>query len=109
MIKTPSGASAIMDLNLTLWRMGMEAPSVIAMRAMGAAGFWNNASDENQLMIREKQLAFAEGAANATRAIMRGETPAAIMLEVVKPMKAQTGSNARRLTAKGPRIPGILE
>lgn len=106
MIKKAS-ASAAMDLNFALWRMGFEAQSVIAMRAMGAAGWWNNADNENQMMVREKQVAFAKGAAGATRALMRGETPAAIMLEAVKPMKAKTGSNAKRLTEKGPRIPGI--
>ena len=100
--------SAVMDLNFALWRMGFEAPSVIAMRAMGAAGFWNNSERENQLMLREKQVALAKGTAGAARALMRGESPAAIMLEAVKPMQAKTGSNARRLSRKGPRIPGVL-
>lgn len=95
-----------MDLNLALWRMGFEAQSVIAMRTMGAAGLWNSSAGENQLMVREKQVAFAKGAANATRALMRGADPAAIMLEAVKPMKTTTGRNARRLTKKGPRMPG---
>lgn len=108
MTKTPNTGSLV-DLNFALWRMGFEAQSVIAMRSMGAAGFWNDSEHENQLMVREKQVAFAKGAANATRALMRGANPAAIMLEAVKPMKAKTGSNARRLTKKGPRIPGITD
>ncbi|MEO0383411.1 MAG: antifreeze protein [Pseudomonadota bacterium] len=103
-----TGGDSVMDLNLALWRMGFEAQSVIAMRAMGAAGFWNSSTSENQLMVREKQVAFAKGTANATRALMRGESPAAIMLEAVKPMKDKTGSNARRLTKRGPRIPGLV-
>lgn len=96
-----------MDLNIALWRMGFEAQSVIAMRSMGAAGYWNDSEHENQLMVREKQKAFAKGSANATQAMMRGESPAAVMLEAVKPMQAKIGSNARRLTKKGPRIPGL--
>lgn len=96
-----------MDLNFALWRMGFEAQSVIAMRSMGAAGLWNKSDNENLLMVREKQLALAKGTAKATLAMMRGEAPAAVMLEVVKPMKATTGFNARRLSEKGPRIPGL--
>lgn len=96
-----------MNLNLALWRMGFEAQSVIAMRSMGAAGLWNDSKHENELMVREKQKAFAKGSANATQAMMRGESPVAIMLEVVMPMKARTGANVRRLTKKGPRIPGL--
>ncbi|MEM1286084.1 MAG: hypothetical protein AAGH43_11910 [Pseudomonadota bacterium] len=102
----PAGTGSLIDLHLALWRIGLDAPSVIAMRTMGAAGFWNQSSSEAQLMVREKQVAFAKSAANATRALLRGESPAAIMLEAVKPMQAKTGSNARRLTKKGPRLPG---
>jgi hypothetical protein len=103
-----ASASAVMDLNFALWRMGFEAQSVIAMRTMGAAGFWNHSDLENQLMLREKQKAFAKGTAGAARALMRGESPAAIMLEAVKPMQRKTGANARRLTKRGPRIPGLV-
>jgi hypothetical protein len=39
---------------------------------------------------------------------MRGESPAAVMLEAVKPMQKKTGANARRLTKRGPRIPGLV-
>lgn len=102
----PASSGSLVDLQLALWRMGLDAPSVIAMRTMGAAGFWNHSSSEARLMIREKQVAFAKATAGATRALLRGETPAAIMLEAVKPMQAKTGSNARRLTKKGPRLPG---
>ncbi len=102
-----ASASAVMDLNFTLLRMGFEAPSVIAMRAMGAAGLWHNADTENEMMVREKQLAFAKGAANASLAFWKGATPAAIMLEAVKPMKERTGSNVERLSEGGPRIPGV--
>jgi hypothetical protein len=102
-----ASASAVMDLNFALWRMGFEAQSVIAMRTMGAAGFWNNSGHENELMIREKQVAFAKGTAGAARALMRGESPASILLEAVKPVKAKTGANARRLSRNGPRIPGL--
>lgn len=103
-----SNSNAVMNLNFALWRMGFEAQSVIAMRTMGAAGFWNNSTSENELMIREKQVAFAKGTAGAARALMRGESPAAVMLEAVKPMQKKTGANARRLTKRGPRIPGLV-
>ncbi|MFN3226936.1 MAG: hypothetical protein ACE360_11885 [Hyphomicrobiales bacterium] len=106
-MKKPTG-NAIMNLNFALWRMGFEAQSVIAMRTMGAAGFWNHSDRENQLMLREKQKAFAKGTAGAARALMRGESPAAVMLEAVKPMQKKTGANARRLTKRGPRIPGLV-
>lgn len=106
MTKTTKSGSLV-NLNLALWRMGFEAQSVIAMRSMGAAGLWNDSKHENELMVREKQKAFAKGSANATQAMMRGESPVAIMLEAVMPMKARTGANVRRLTKKGPRIPGL--
>lgn len=106
MIK-PTSTGSLVGLNFALWRMGFEAQSVIAMRSMGVAGFWNQSNHEDKLMVREKQVAFARGTARAARAMMRGESPAAILLEAVKPMKAKTGSNARRLTKKGPRIPGL--
>ena len=101
-----AGAGALVELNLALWRMGMEASSVIAMRTMGASGWWYASPKENAMMVREKQVAFAKGAAGAVRAMMRGAEPAAVMLEAVKPLKARTGSNARRLGRKGPRLPG---
>ncbi|MEQ8656974.1 MAG: hypothetical protein RIC24_06670 [Hyphomicrobiales bacterium] len=103
-----SNSNAVMNLNFALWRMGFEAQSVIAMRTMGAAGFWNHSDLENQLMVREKQVALAKGTAGAARALMRGESPAAVMLEAVKPMQKKTGANARRLTKRGPRIPGLV-
>lgn len=92
---------------MALWNMSFEAQSVIAMRSMGAAGLWNDSEHENHLMVREKRKAFAKGSANATQAMMRGESPVAVMLEAVKPMQAKIGSNVRRLTKNGPRIPGI--
>ncbi|MBV6656609.1 MAG: hypothetical protein KI785_02455 [Devosiaceae bacterium] len=100
-------SGSLVDLNLAMWRMGLEASSVIAMRTMGAAGFWNDSANENQMMVREKQLAFAQGAAQATLAMWRGASPATVMLEAVKPAKQKTRSNARRLSKKGPRIPGV--
>ncbi|MEM1289450.1 MAG: hypothetical protein AAGH60_13940 [Pseudomonadota bacterium] len=106
MTRLPTAGSLI-DLNLAMWRMGLEASSVIAMRTMGAVGFWNNSDNENQMMLREKQLAFAKGAANATLALWRGASPSAVMLEAVKPAKARTKSNAKRLTKRGPRLPGV--
>ncbi|MEM6711764.1 MAG: hypothetical protein AAF590_05720 [Pseudomonadota bacterium] len=98
--------SSPMHLYLTLMRMGLDAPSVVAMRTMSAAGFWNASPSESSLMIREKQEAFAKGAAAATLAMMRGSSPATIMLEAIKPAGVTTGSNARRLSEIGPKIPG---
>jgi hypothetical protein len=104
---TKSNTNAVMDLNFALWRMGFEAPSVIAMRTMGAAGWWHKEDTENQMMVDEKQNAFAKGVAQASLAMWRGASPAAVMLEAIKPVQAQTGSNASRLTEGGPRIPGV--
>ena len=99
-------AGALVDLGFAMWRMGFEAQSVIAMRSLGAAGLWNNSPHETAMMVREKQVAFAKGMAGAALAAMRGSTPAAVILEAVKPAKALTGSNERRLSRKGPRLPG---
>ncbi|MEM6382884.1 MAG: hypothetical protein AAF739_09435 [Pseudomonadota bacterium] len=100
-------AGSLVDLNFAMWRMGMEASSVIAMRTMGAAGWWHRSDNENEMMVREKQLAFAKGAAQASLAMWQGANPAAVMLEAVKPAKAKTRRNAQRLSRKGPRIPGL--
>ncbi|MFK7793165.1 MAG: hypothetical protein AB8B88_10910 [Devosiaceae bacterium] len=102
-----SNNNAVMDLNFALWRMGFEAPSVIAMRTMGAAGWWTKSDTENEMMVDEKQDAFAKGMAQASLAMWKGASPATVMLEAIKPVQAQTGSNNRRLTKSGPRIPGV--
>ena len=87
---------------LAWWGLGMrtaqmlaEANTVIAMRSLGAFGFWPVAASETRRMWSEKPGAFAESAGRAATAMVQMKRPDQII-------GRKTRSNSRRLS-KGRR------
>ena len=87
------------DLTLT----AMQAQSVIMLRTLGMAGLWSSSPKENQMMVREKQVAAMKSATNATLAISQGKSPNEIVRAAIKPYKQKTRANVKRLTKRGTR------
>ncbi len=87
---------------LSAGQMMAEAQSVIAMRMMGMAGLWNVTKAENARMVAEKSDAIREAGMAAAGAMMRGQSPLAVAVAAMKPVKRRTGANARRLARRGP-------
>ncbi|WP_259444865.1 antifreeze protein [Neotabrizicola shimadae] len=82
-----------------------EAQAVIAMRLWGMAGLWNTAPGEMTRMVSEKGEAAVASARAAGRAVAQGKPATDVALAALKPVRARTKSNARRLTRRGPSGP----
>ncbi len=76
---------------MMLW----EAQQVIALRMMGMAGMTRAAPTENARMVNEKVAAMIAAQQAAWIAMMTGKSPYAAAL---KPVRAKTRANAKRLT-----------
>lgn len=86
--------------------MMAEAQRVMFMRMAGMAGAWNVTPGEDARMVAEKsQAAMASGQA-MMKTIMAGGSSGAVALAGLKPVRARTRANAKRLTARGPKLPG---
>ena len=85
-------------LSIQTGLMIYEAQVVIALRMMGMTGLLRGRPGENRRMVAEKSAAAAKSASAATRAAMGGAGPVAVAMAAVKPVRARTRSNARRLT-----------
>ena len=94
----------LMDASLQMGQLMIETQSVMAMRILGMAGFWNVTKAENGRMFDEKAPALTQSALSALYASLRGERPDQIMLKAIKPLRAKTRSNSRRLTKRGPKL-----
>lgn len=96
----------MMRLGLQTSMMMAEAQMVIAMRLMGMAGGWKVGPEENTRMVAEKSTAMVASSMAAGRAMMSGASPQAVALAALRPIRAKTRANARRLTKGGPKLPG---
>jgi hypothetical protein len=85
--------------------MMAEAQRVIAMRLMGMAGGWRVSPGENARMVSEKSTAMLASGMAAGRAMMAGTSPEGVALAALKPIRAKTRANAKRLTQRGPKLP----
>lgn len=90
-------------MGMDMWRIGMEAQAVIALRTAGMMGLWATKPQEMTRMVQEKPTAMFDAWLAASRAAMSGAAPAAVMIAAMKPIGAKTGANARRLGKLGPR------
>lgn len=88
---------------ITMWS---EAQTVITLRMLGMAGLWSVAKSENQRMLAEKLPAITEAMIAASLAGLQGQTPGQIAQATLRPIRRRTRQNFRRLTRRGPRIPG---
>lgn len=87
-------------------QMLIEAQMVIAMRLMGFGGLWRLGPDEDRRMWTEKVAAARKSGAAMAGALMKGQTPARAAREGIKPVRARTRANVKRLAGKGPKAGG---
>jgi hypothetical protein len=98
--------AAAMRLAVQSSMMLIEAQMIIAMRLMGMAGGWKVGTRENERMTSEKPAAMVASSMAAGRAMMAGASPQGVALAALKPIRARTRANARRLAQRGPKLPG---
>lgn len=89
------------------FEMGMvmaEAQAVVGMRLMGMAGLWSVTPHEDRRMIEEKTDALVKSCTAANRALMTGGDFDAITAAAIKPYRARTRANRKRLAKRGMAI-----
>ncbi|MFZ5962184.1 antifreeze protein [Thalassococcus sp. BH17M4-6] len=94
----------LLGASLQMGYLAAETQSVMAMRLWGMAGLWNVTTSENNRMVDEKTPALTQSAMNAMFAAMRGERPDQIVVSAIKPLRARTRSNSRRLAKRGLKL-----
>jgi hypothetical protein len=94
--------AATMRLMIQSSLMMTEAQMVIAMRLMGMAGGWRVSPSENARMVSEKTDAMMASGMAMGRAMAAGASPQGVALAALKPIRAKTRANARRLVRRGP-------
>lgn len=82
-------------------QMMFEAQSIIAMRLMGMAGFWNVGPNEFSGMVLEKSEALASSANAMQRETLAGGSAEDIFNAGAKPMRRKTAANYKRLSRSG--------
>lgn len=83
------------------WQMGLmvaEAQTVVTLRTLGMMGVLTPHPMENQRMVAEKGVAFAQAAQAATAAAMQGKRPDQVAAAALHPIRRRTRVNAARLT-----------
>ena len=86
-----------LTLTLNMWRLGIEAQGVIALRLMRLASGGAVARREAARMVSEKGLAAAQAGLIAGAVAATGGTPAAIGRKVVGGYRKRVRANRRRL------------
>jgi hypothetical protein len=95
----------IIRLQIKTALMLAEAQMVIGMRLMGMAGMWRVQPSENARMVSEKLVAAQDASLAATRAALRGKSPAVIADHALKPIRRRISANAKRLARRGSGTP----
>lgn len=85
--------------------MLLEAQRVIAMRMAGMAGAWNVTPSEDTRMVQEKSDAARAAGQAMLKAAAAGGSAGAVALAGLKPVRSRTRANAKRLAARGPKLP----
>jgi len=83
-----------------LGTLAMETQAVITMRMMGMAGLWPVEKSENELMMSEKQPAFAKAAMAATAVAMKGGRVDEVVSAATKSLTTKARSNRKRLVKR---------
>ena len=86
---------------LLWWRMTTEAQAVVGMRMLGMMGMWNTAPSEWQRMVAEKQTAAMRSGFAAARAAASGRSGPEVAKAAMRPVRARTRANVRRLAKRG--------
>ena len=74
-----------------------ESQMVIGMRLAGMAGLWPMAETETERMLAEKLSAGMDSAHAALRSGMAGGNISEMAMAAMKPVRAKTRANAKRL------------
>ena len=74
-----------------------ESQMVIGMRLAGMAGLWPMAKSETERMLAEKLAAGMDSAHAALRSGMAGGNISEMAMAAMKPVRAKTRANAKRL------------
>ena len=74
-----------------------ESQMVIGMRLAGMAGLWPMAKSETDRMLAEKLAAGMDSAHAALRSGMAGGNISEMAMAAMKPVRAKTRANAKRL------------
>ena len=74
-----------------------ESQMVIGMRLAGMAGLWPMAKSETERMLAEKLSAGMDSAHAALRSGMAGGNISEMAMAAMKPVRAKTRANAKRL------------
>ncbi|WP_051597867.1 hypothetical protein [Actibacterium atlanticum] len=93
----------MLGAGLEVWHLVVESQMVVAMRLLGMAGIWAVKPDENVRMVGEKVSGFRDAALAMQSSVWRGERPDQIMVAGIRPIRARTYSNSRRLSRDGSR------
>ncbi|GLS87230.1 hypothetical protein GCM10010873_22040 [Cypionkella aquatica] len=78
----------------------VESQLVIGLRLAGMAGFWPMSAAEQDRMMTEKLSAGMDSAQAALRIGMAGGTISDMVMAAMKPVRAKTSANAKRLQRK---------
>jgi hypothetical protein len=81
-------------------RIMAESQMVIGMRLAGLAGLWPMAQSETNRMMSEKLSAGLDSAHAALRTGMAGGNISDVAMAAMKPVRAKTRANAKRLQRK---------
>lgn len=81
-------------------RIMAESQMVIGMRLAGMAGLWPMAASETDRMLAEKLSAGMDSAHAALRSGMAGGNLSEMAMAAMKPVRAKTRANAKRLQRK---------
>ena len=81
-------------------RIMAESQMVIGMRLAGMAGLWPMAQSETNRMMSEKLSAGLDSAHAALRSGMAGGSISDVAMAAMKPVRAKTRANAKRLQRK---------
>ncbi|KUF09378.1 hypothetical protein [Pseudoponticoccus marisrubri] len=96
-------AARMMRTQAFMTALATEAGAVIWMRMLGLCGAWSVAPSESATMIAEKQAAFARAGEAGLRASYRGQSPDAVLMATLAPIRRTTRANHARLTQSGPK------
>jgi hypothetical protein len=92
---------AFWRLSMEIGQMTMEAHHIMTHRVLGMAGILPMRSDEPARMITEKHDAMTASGLAVGQAMMAGKSATDVMAAAVKPMRAKTKANAKRLSKPG--------
>ncbi|KMK68363.1 hypothetical protein [Puniceibacterium sp. IMCC21224] len=100
----PATPIDLWDASLQMFYLTVETHAVVSMRLLGMAGLWNVTKSENSRMVDEKSDALMQSAANAVNATMTGARPDQVLASAIRPLRAKTRSNSKRLAKRGPKF-----